>query len=72
MRPKCWQAWSIHRYGFSDRGDRAFIQAIRENRKPNADVLEGHLSALLIHYANISYRLGGEKVEIDAESGERR
>ncbi len=32
---------------------------------PNADILEGHRSALLVHYANISYRVGGQKLVID-------
>ncbi|HYW81115.1 MAG TPA: Gfo/Idh/MocA family oxidoreductase, partial [Thermoguttaceae bacterium] len=43
-----------------------FVQSIRSRKLPNADVLEGHRSALLVHYANISYRLGGEKLVIDA------
>ena len=47
-----------------------FIQCIRDRKRPNADVKEGHLSALLIHYANISYRLGAEKVEIDPATEE--
>ena len=29
---------------------------------------EGHRSALLVHYANLSYRAGGEKLIIDAKS----
>lgn len=45
-----------------------FIQCIRTRENPNADVLEGHRSALLIHYGNISYRLGGQKVKIDPET----
>ncbi len=31
----------------------------------NADILEGHRSALLVHYANISYRVGGQRLLID-------
>jgi len=42
-----------------------FIQCIRTRQRPSADVLEGHLSALWIHYANISYRTGGQKLRID-------
>ncbi len=42
-----------------------FISCIRSRKRPNADVEHGHLSALLTHYANISYRLGGRKVAID-------
>jgi hypothetical protein len=37
-----------------------FIQAVR-SRKPadlHADILEGHVSAALVHTGNISYRLG--------------
>ncbi len=43
-----------------------FVSCLRSRELPNADVLQGHLSCLMIHYANISYRLGGEKLTIDA------
>src|SRR5208282_76646 len=33
-----------------------FIQCIRSRQLPNADVEKGHRSALLVHYANISFR----------------
>jgi len=42
-----------------------FIDCVRSRRTPNADIAEGHLSMLLVHYAMISYRLGGEKLTID-------
>ncbi len=42
-----------------------FLDAIRNDRKPNADILEAHLSTLYSQYANISYRLGGEKLIVD-------
>ncbi len=45
-----------------------FVQAIRSRQLPSADVQQGHVSCLLIHYANISYRLGGQKLAIDADS----
>jgi predicted dehydrogenase len=45
-----------------------FFQCIRSRKRPNADVQEGHVSALLIHYANISYRLGGQKLVIDPKT----
>ena len=45
-----------------------FIQCLKSRKRPNADVEEGHISALLIHYANISYRLGGRKVEVDPKT----
>ncbi len=46
-----------------------FVQSIRSRELPNADVLQGHLSMALVHYANISLRLGGEKLNIDPASG---
>jgi predicted dehydrogenase len=42
-----------------------FLSAIRSRRLPNADIEEGHRSTLLCQYANISYRLGGEKLVVD-------
>jgi predicted dehydrogenase len=45
-----------------------FVQCIRSRALPNADVEQGHLSALMIHYANISYRLGGQKLSIDPKT----
>ena len=45
-----------------------FISCIKSREEPNADVEKGHISALLIHYANISYRLGGQKLVIDPKT----
>jgi predicted dehydrogenase len=42
-----------------------FIRCIRSRQQPNADVEKGHRSALMIHLANISYRLGGVKLTFD-------
>jgi predicted dehydrogenase len=42
-----------------------FCRCIRSRELPNADVEQGHRSALWLHYANISYRLGGQKLVID-------
>jgi len=42
-----------------------FISCLRSRELPNADVLRAHLSCAMIHYANASYRLGGQKLEID-------
>lgn len=42
-----------------------FVQCIRSRQSPNANPTEGHRSALLVHLANISYRLGGDKLVID-------
>ena len=45
-----------------------FVESVRERKRPNADIEEGHRSTLLVHYANISYRLGGRKLQIDPQS----
>jgi predicted dehydrogenase len=45
-----------------------FIACIRSRELPNADVEKGHRSALLVHYGNISYRLGGRTLKIDSET----
>ena len=39
-----------------------FIDCVRSRKREdlNAEILEGHLSALLCHLGNISYRLGKE------------
>jgi len=45
-----------------------FLACIRTRELPNSDIRESHLSALMIHYANISYRLGGQKLAINPET----
>ena len=45
-----------------------FIDCIRTRKTPNADIEEGHRSALLFHMGNISYRLGGRKLEFDSKT----
>jgi len=35
-----------------------FVECVKTRSKPNADVEEGHSSALLCHLGNISYRVG--------------
>jgi hypothetical protein len=45
-----------------------FLDCVRTRKTPNADIEEGHRSALLAHLANISYRLGGQKLAIDAKT----
>lgn len=42
-----------------------FIQCVRARKRPNADIEEGHHSAVLSHLGNISYRLGGRKLALD-------
>jgi predicted dehydrogenase len=45
-----------------------FLDSIRSRKTPNADILEGHRSTLLSQTANISYRLGGRKLDSSTES----
>jgi len=45
-----------------------FIDCVRTRKRPNADVEIGHYSVLPCHMANISYRLGNQKLEFDSES----
>jgi predicted dehydrogenase len=45
-----------------------FIQCLRTRAKPNADVEQGHYSALLCHLANISCRVGNQKLTFDAKT----
>ena len=35
-----------------------FVQCVRDRKRPNADIEEGHFSTLLAHYGNIAYRTG--------------
>ena len=59
-----------HRYG--RQGDKwhqdNFIECIRTREKPNADVEQGHYSALLCHMANISCRVGNRKLTFDPKA----
>lgn len=47
-----------------------FVEAVRtgDQKKLNADILEGHLSSALCHLGNISYRLGAERALSEVES----
>ena len=45
-----------------------FVECVRSRKLPNADIEAGHLSTLLVHYAMISYRLGGQKLVIDPKT----
>ena len=42
-----------------------FVQAVRGESKSNADIEELRLSTLLSQFANISHRVGGEKLIVD-------
>ncbi|MFQ5929684.1 MAG: Gfo/Idh/MocA family protein [Acidobacteriota bacterium] len=45
-----------------------FIECVRTRKKPNADIEEGHRSALLCHLGNISYRAGNRKLRFDPKT----
>ena len=45
-----------------------FISCIHSREKPKADVEEAHLSTLLCHLANISYRVGNRKLKFDVKT----
>jgi predicted dehydrogenase len=45
-----------------------FLSCVRSRKKPNADIETGHLSTLLCHLGNISYRVGNRKLIFDGES----
>lgn len=71
-----WQAYDssgeLVRSEYGRQADREhqdnFIDCVRTRKRPNADVEIGHRSVLLCHLANISYRVGNQKLEFDPES----
>ena len=42
-----------------------FIESLRTRKKPNGDVEQGHLSACLVHFGNIAYRVGNKQLYFD-------
>ena len=70
-RPHSRQPVLVHReYGrFPDpEHQQNFIDCIKTRGEPNAPIEQGHLSTLLCQYANVSYRLGGAQLRVDAET----
>jgi predicted dehydrogenase len=45
-----------------------FIESIRKRKEPNGNILQGHLSASLIHLGNICFRVGNKQLIFDPES----
>jgi len=45
-----------------------FIECIRTRKRANADVEQGHYSALLCHMANVSYLVGNRKLTFDPKT----
>lgn len=71
-----WQAFTAEGkvvdecYGYHPDPDHKenFIQCIRSRQRPNSDVEIGHESTVLVHLANIAYRVGHRRLEFDAKS----
>ena len=69
-----WQVFGKEReviaqdYGIfpDDLHQKNFIASIRGLEKPNGDVLQGHLSASLVHLGNIAYRAGNKHLVFDS------
>ena len=57
-------------YGyFPDKWHQAnFIDCIRSRQIPNGNIEQGHLSACLVHLANVAYRCGNQRLEFDAHT----
>ena len=45
-----------------------FIESLRTRKKPNGDVEQGHLSACLVHFGNIAFRMGNRQLLFDREN----
>jgi predicted dehydrogenase len=45
-----------------------FIESLRTRKKPNGDVEQGHLSACLVHFGNIAFRVGNRQLSFDGEN----
>ena len=45
-----------------------FVNCIRTRKRPKADVEQAHISMVLCHLANISYRVGNRKLKFDGET----
>lgn len=47
--------------------EKNFIDCVRSRKQPNGNVEQGHLSATLVHLANIAHRVGNKQLFFDAE-----
>jgi predicted dehydrogenase len=45
-----------------------FINCIRTRKKPNSDIRQSHMSATLVHLANLSYRVGKKQLFFDGDN----
>ncbi len=44
-----------------------FIECIRSRKQPNASMEQAHMSAALVHFANIAYRTGNKQLLFDSQ-----
>ncbi len=44
-----------------------YVDCIRSRQQPNAPIVEGHKSAVLVHLANLSYRAGSKQLLFSPE-----
>ena len=58
---------SSTRYGGMDIHTRNFMDCIKSRQTPNGDVEGGHYATAACHLANISLRLGGRRLQWDAD-----
>lgn len=45
-----------------------FIESVRSRKQPNANAEQAHLSASLVHFANIAYRTGNKQLLFDGQN----
>lgn len=45
-----------------------FIECVRTRKQPNANIEQAHLSASLVHFANIAYRTGNKQLLFDGQN----
>jgi predicted dehydrogenase len=45
-----------------------FFECVRNRNQPNAPIIEGHKSSIMIHLANLSYRTGCKQLQFSPES----
>ena len=75
LSPQGWRVtWKDQKPGPTDKGGgrqerhfQNFIDCVKSRAKPNAEILEGHLSSRLCHLGNIATRLG-RRLRFDAKT----
>jgi len=57
-----------HGYFPDEEHQQDFIKCIRTRKVPNANIEQSHKSAILVHLANLSYRVGKKQLFFDSAS----